>query len=155
MTIAATLILLAAAPPQHALDIAAFFTGRTHADNDLKIVFRSTSKLIVDSVGKQQGSEFVQTDVVHEGNKPARTRVWRTHQIAPGHFGGTLSDATGPVDILVRGNSAVIRYTMVGGLDIQETITLQPDGKNLANHVIAKKFGLTFARVDGVIRKLD
>lgn len=155
MTIAATLLLLAAAPPQHAFDIAAFFTGRTHADNDLKVVFRSTSKLIVDSVGRQQGSEFVQTDVVHEGNKPARTRVWRTHQIASGHFGGTLSDATGPVDILVRGNSAVIRYTMVGGLDIQETIRLQPDGKNLANHVIAKKFGLTFARVDGVIRKLD
>ena len=153
--ITAALLLLAVAPPQHPLDIAGFFTGRTHADNNLKIVFRSTSKLIVDSVGKRQGSEFTQTDIVHEGNKPARTRVWRTHEIAPGHFGGTLSDATGPVDILVRGNSAVIRYTMTGCLDIEETMTLQTDGRSLANHVIAKKFGLTFAHVDGIIRKLD
>lgn len=155
MTIAATLLLLAVAPPQDALDIAGFFTGRTHADNNLKIAFHSTSKLIVDSVGKRQGAEFVQTDVVREGNKPARTRVWRTHEIAPGHFGGTLTDATGPVDIRVRGNSVVIRYTMNGGLDIEETMTLQTDGKSLANHVVARKFGLTFARVDGVIRKLD
>lgn len=155
MTIAATVLLLAVAPSQHTLDIAGFFTGRTHADNNLKIVFHSTSKLIVDSVGKRQGGEFIQTDVVHEGNKPARTRVWRTHEIAPGHFGGTLTDATGPVDIRVRGNSVVIRYTMNGGLDIEETMTLRTDGKSLANHVIAKKFGLTFARVDGVIRKLD
>ena len=155
MTIAAALLLLAAAPPPHPLDIAGFFTGRTHADNNLKIVFHSTSKLIVDSIGRRQGNEFVQTDIVHEGSKPARTRIWRTHEIAPGHFGGTLSDATGPVDITVRGNSAVIRYTMTGGLDIEETMTLQADGRSLANHVIAKKFGLTFAHVEGVIRKLD
>ena len=155
MTIAAALLLLAAAPPPHPLDIAGFFTGRTHADNNLKIVFHSTSKLIVDSVGRRHGNEFVQTDIVHEGSKPARTRIWRTHEIAPGHFGGTLSDATGPVDIIVRGDSVVIRYTMTGGLDIEETMTLQADGKSLTNHVIAKKFGLTFAHVDGVIRKLD
>jgi hypothetical protein len=32
---------------------------------------------------------------------------------------------------------------------------LQADGKTLSNHVIVKKFGLTFAHVDGTIRKLD
>ena len=155
MTFAAMLLLLASAPPQHQLDIAGFFSGRTHADNNLKILFHSTSKLVVDSVGRRQGNDFVQTDIVHEGNKPVRTRVWRTHEIAPGHFGGTLSDATGPVDIIVRGNSVVVRYTMNGGLDIEETMTLQGDGRSLSNHVIARKFGLTFAHVDGIIRKLD
>lgn len=154
MTLAA-LLLLVSAPSQHQLDIAGFFSGRTHAENNLKIVFHSTTRLVVDSVGKRQGSEFVQTDIVHEGNKPARTRVWRTHEIAPGHFGGTLSDATGPVDILVRGNSVVVRYTMSGGLDVEETMMLLGDGKTLSNHVIARKFGLTFAHVDGTIRKLD
>ena len=147
--------LAAAAAPPRQLDIAGFFTGRTHADNNLKIVFHGTTKLIVDSVGRRQGNEFVQTDTVHEGDKPVRTRVWHTHEIGAGHFGGTLSDATGPVDILVRGDTAVIRYTMKGGLDIFETMQLQPDGRTLSNHVIAKKFGLTFAHVDGTIRKLD
>jgi hypothetical protein len=152
---AALVALASAAAPQHQLDIAGFFTGRTHAENDLKIVFHGTSKLIVDSVGHRQGNEFVQIDTVHEGDKPVRTRVWHTHEIGPGHFGATLSDATGPVDIMVRGDSAVIRYTMNGGLDVFETMQLQPDGRTLSNHVIAKKFGLTFAHVDGTIRKLD
>lgn len=152
---AALVALASAAAPQHQLDIAGFFTGRTHAENDLKIVFHGTSKLIVDSVGHRQGNEFVQIDTVHEGDKPVRTRVWHTHEIGPGHFGATLSDATGPVDIMVRGDSAVIRYTTNGGLDVFETMQLQPDGRTLSNHVIAKKFGLTFAHVDGTIRKLD
>jgi len=147
--------LAAAAAPPRQLDIAGFFTGRTHADNNLKIVFHGTTKLIVDSVGRRQGNEFVQTDTVNEGDKPVRTRVWHTREIGPGHFGGTLSDATGPVDILVRGDTAVIRYTMKGGLDIFETMQLQPDGRTLSNHVIAKKFGLTFAHVDGTIRRVD
>ena len=35
------------------------------------------------------------------------------------------------------------------------TWVMQGDGRMLTNHVVAKKFGLTFARVDGTIRKLD
>lgn len=155
IAVAALLALAAASPAPRQLDIQAFFTGRSHADNDLKIVFHRPSKLIVDSVGHRQGSEFIQTDTIHEGDKPVRTRVWRTHEIGPDHFGGTLSDATGPVDITVHGDSAVIRYTMKGGLDIFETMQLGDDGLSLSNHVVAKKFGLTFAHVDGTIRKLD
>ncbi|HEV2596100.1 MAG TPA: DUF3833 family protein [Sphingomicrobium sp.] len=142
-------------PPARDLDLAGFFSGRTHAENDLKIIFHRPTKLIVDSVGKRQGSEFIQTDIVHEGDKPVRTRVWRTHEVSPGHFAGTLSDATGPVDIAVHGNSVVIRYTMKGGLDIFETMQLQRDGRTLSNNVVAKKLGLTFAHVEGSIRKLD
>jgi len=154
---AAVAILAAAAPATSTqpFDLQAFFTGRTHAENDLKIIFHGPTKLIVDSVGHRQGNEFIQTDIVHEGSKPARTRVWRTHEIAPGHFGGTLTDATGPVDILVHGNSVVIRYQMKGGLDIFETMQPESDGRTLSNHVVAKKFGLTFAHVDGSIRKID
>jgi hypothetical protein len=157
MIAAAVLFALAATPSAapHQFDIVAFFNGRTHADNDLKIVLHGPSKLIVDSVGRVEGNDIIQTDTVHEGDKPVRTRVWRTHEIAPGHFGGTLSDATGPVDITIRGDTAVIRYTMKGGLDIFETLQLKADGRTLSNHVLAKKFGLTFAHVDGTIRKLD
>jgi lipopolysaccharide export system protein LptA len=73
-----------------------------------------------------------------------------------GHFTGFLSDAAGPVDVVATGDTATIRYTMKdGNLKITQQIKLQSDGKTLANHVIAKKFGLTFARVDGTIRKLD
>ena len=42
-----------------------------------------------------------------------------------------------------------------GSLKIVQRVELQGDGRTLTNHVVAKKFGLTFARVDGTIRKLD
>ena len=144
-----------APPRQRGFDIAAFFTGRTHADNDLKIVFHRTSKLVVDSVGRMEGTQFVQVDTVHEADKPVRMRKWVTHEVAPGHYAGTLSDAVGPVDIVVRGDTATIRYTMKGGLDVFEQLRLQPDGRSLSNHVDARKFGLRFATVEGTIRKLD
>lgn len=145
----------APAPERPRLDLNEFFAGRTHADNDLKIVFHRTTKLIVDSVGRREGKEFVLVDTVHEGDKPVRTRKWITHEVAPGRIGGTLSDATGPVDIIVSGDTATIRYVMQGGLNIVEQMQLRADGRTLSNHVEARKFGLQFAHVDGTIRKLD
>jgi hypothetical protein len=69
------------------------------------------------------------------------------------HFTGSLSDAIGPVDVTVSGSSATIRYTMMeGGLKIVQQLQLQPNG-TLSNHVIAKKFGIRFAQVDGTVRK--
>jgi hypothetical protein len=138
------------------LDMTAFFTGRSHADNTLKVAFKGTTPLIVDSVGGTgDKGDFVLIDTVHEGTKPVRQRKWVMRQIAPGHFTGSLSDATGPVDIVVSGNTATVRYTMKGGINIVQTMKLQPDGRTLSNHVEATKFGLHFGRVDGTIRKLD
>jgi hypothetical protein len=155
---AAMLVLAAtasAAPAPRQLDLTAFFTGRTRAENDLKIVFHRTTKLIVDSVGHVDGNTFVLVDTVHEGDKPVRTRKWVMHQIGPGRFGGTLTDATGPVDMIISGDTATVRYVMKdGGLSVVQQMQLKPDG-TIANHVDVKKLGLRFARVDGIIRKLD
>ena len=61
-------------------------------------------------------------------------------QVGPDHFTGSLSDAIGPVDIVVDGDTATIRYMMKGGhLKIVQQIQLQPDGKTLSNHVIAQE----------------
>ena len=140
-----------------ALDLIAFFTGKSHADNIIKISFHAPHKLIVDSVGgHNKEGEFVLIDTVREEGKPQRTRTWVMHQVGPNHFTGVLSDAVGPVDVTVSGDSAVINYVMKEGhLRIVQRIQLQPDGKSASNHVVAKKFGMTFAHVDGTIRKLD
>ena len=155
---AAALLATTAAPdPRPKLDLTAFFTGRTHADNVFKIVFHGPTKLIVDSVGgKGDRGDFVLIDTVHEGDKPVRTRKWIMRPDGPNHYTGSLSDAAGPVDIAVAGDTATIRYVMQDGhLNIVQQLQLRPDGRSLANHVDARKFGLKFARVDGVIRKLD
>ena len=140
-----------------ALDMTGFFAGKSHAENIIKIAFHAPHKLIVDSLGgRNKEGEFVLIDTVREEGKPERTRTWVMHPVGPDRFTGVLSDAIGPVDVAVRGDSATISYLMKDGhLKIVQQIQLQTDGKTLSNHVIAKKFGLTFAHVDGVIRKLD
>jgi hypothetical protein len=154
---AALLLLTAASAPPRQLDMTGFFTGKSHADNVIKIAFHGPHKLIVDSVGgRNKEGEFVLIDTVREEGKPERKRTWVMHPIAANHFTGVLSDAVGPVDVVVSGGSATIRYTMKdGNLKIVQQLVLQDDGQTLANHVVAKKFGITFARVEGTIRKLD
>ena len=151
------LTIAGAAPAADAkLDMLAFFTGHTHADNVIKIALHGPHKLIVDSVGgRNKEGQFVLIDTVQEEGKPVRKRTWVMHPDGPNHFTGSLSDASSPVDVTVSGNSATIRYVMKdGGMKVEQDIQLRPDG-TVANHVIAKKFGLKFAQVDGTIRKLD
>ena len=147
--------IAAAAPEKPKLDLPAFFTGRTHAENILKIAFHRAVPLRVDTVGKVEGKQFVLVDTVHEGDKPARIRKWVTREVGPGHYRGTLSDATSPVDIVVSGDRAVVQYVMKGGLRVRQQMNLLADGKTIANHVVVKKFGMRFATVEGKIRKLD
>jgi len=146
----------AAEPARPKLDMTAFFSGKTHADNVMKVALQSSKKLTVDSIGgHNKEGEFVLIDTVREEGKPERKRTWVMHPVGPDHYSGVLSDAIGPVDIVVAGPSATIRYTMRDkNLKIVQQIQLQPDGKTLTNHVVAKKFGLKFATVDGTIRKL-
>jgi hypothetical protein len=145
-----------AAADKPRLDMTAFFTGRTHTDSILKVAFHRPTRLIIDSVGgKGDKGDFVLVDTVHEGDKPVRTRKWIMRADGPNRMTGTLTDATSPVELVIAGDSATIRYVMKGGLNIEQHLQLQPDGKALSNHVVAKKFGLKFARVDGTVQKLD
>jgi hypothetical protein len=152
-----SLALATAAPAADPkLDMLAFFTGRTHADNVIKIALHGPHKLIVDSIGgRNKEGQFVLIDNVQEEGKPARKRTWMMHPDGPNHFTGLLSDAKGPVDVTVAGATATIRYVMKdGGLKVEQQLALQPDG-TVSNQVIAKKFGLKFAEANGTIRKLD
>ncbi len=161
MRLAAAALLCAvaassAADPAPKLDMTGFFTGKTHADNIIKIALHAPHKLIVDSIGgHNKEGEFVLIDTVQEEGKPVRKRTWVMHPVGTDHFTGVLSDAIGPVDVVVRGDSATISYVMKDGhLKIEQQLQLQPNG-TLSNHVIAKKFGIKFGQVDGTIRKVD
>ena len=158
MKLAAALLLTglaATAAGAEPLDMIAFFSGKTHADNVISIALHHPHKLIVDSIGgRNKEGEFVLIDTIQEEGKSTRKRVWVMHPAGPNHFTGSLSDASGPVDVAVSGDTATIRYTMKdGGLKIVQQLRLQ--GGALANHAIARKFGIKFATVDGVIRKAD
>ena len=155
-TAAAMAVAATAAASEPPLDMMAFFTGRTHAENVLKIIMKKPAPLVVDSIGgKGDRGDFVLIDTIHEGDKPVRTRKWIMKAAGPNRYVGTLSDAVGPVDVVIAGRGATIRYTMKGGLNVTQLILLQADGRTLANSVVVKKFGMKFASVDGKIRKVD
>jgi hypothetical protein len=139
------------------LDMLGFFTGKSHGENVMKIALQRPKKLIVDSVGgRNKEGEFILIDTVQEEGKPPRKRTWAMREAGPNHYTGTLSDAVGPVDVVINGDTATVRYTMKDGhLKVEQQLKLQPGGKTIANRVVAKKFGMKFATVEGIIRKLD
>jgi hypothetical protein len=146
----------ASAEPDPKLDMIGFFTGKTHGENIMKVALQRPHKLVVDSVGgKNKEGEFVLIDHVQEEGKPARKRTWVMRPAGENRFTGSLSDAKGPVEVMVSGSSATIRYTMEeGGLKIVQQLKLQPNG-TVTNHTTARKFGMKFGQVDGTIRKMD
>ena len=145
----------AQAQPSPSLDMQAFFSGRSHSENVLKIALKRPVPLIVDSVGRKEGAQFVLVDSVREGDKPLRQRKWVMRAAGANRFVGTLSDAVGPVEAVVSGNRVAIRYEMKGGLKVSQLMQLRPDGRTMSNSVVVRKFGIKFATVEGTIRKLD
>ena len=76
------------------------------------------------------------------------------HQIAPGRFGGMVSDASGPVTIDAAGNTLTIRDTVQqGGLKVASRITLAPAGRSGENLTAIAKWSLTAATMAETILK--
>lgn len=153
--LAASLLSVPAHADKPKLDMMSFFTGHTKAENVLRVFLKPATSLNVECIGKAEGKQFIMVETVHEGDKPVRQRRWQIQQVGPGHYSGTMTEAVGPVDVKVSGDTAQISYTMNGGLDVAQTMVLQPDGRTLLNHIAVHKFGMRFARVDGRVHKLD
>ena len=148
--------MLAAAPVQSAsFNPVDFFRGRTHGDGELKVIFQAPKRIAVDSLGSsEKDGSLVLKQVIHEPGKPARTRYWRLKQDGPNRFSGTLTDAAGPVRVDVAGNQVRIRYTAPNHLNFDQTLTPAGSGE-VRNSMRVRRFGITVARFEEVIRKLD
>jgi hypothetical protein len=153
--LALAIAVAAAAPAQAAFNPVEFFRGHTHGEGTLKIIFQASKQIKVDSVGhgEKDGSLLLE-QVVHEPGKPARTRYWRLRQTGPDRFEGTLTDAASAVRVDVEGDRIRIRYKGKDHLDFDQWLT--PAGPKQVNNVMrVKRFGITVAHYEEVIRKLD
>ncbi len=148
-------LLIAASVAAAPFDPVEFFRGRTHGEGTLKIIFQNPKPITVDSDGTS-GADGVLTlkQVINEPGKAPRTRVWKMRREGPARFSGTLTDAAGPVRVEVEGRAIRIRYKGKDSLDFDQRLT--PVGsRELRNHMRIKRFGVTVARVDETIRKVD
>jgi len=132
-----------------------FFEGRTETSGMMKIVMkkprhvRSTGH---GTIGPDGTLTFIQ-DVRDDGEAPHR-RVWRIKQTGPRKYGGTMSDAVGPVTIEQVGENFRFRFKMRGGLSAEEWIYPNGDGNSGSTSLTVRKFGMTVASSKGTIRKL-
>lgn len=133
-----------------------FFEGRTEGQGEVKIVFKSPHAVRVHGEGRiaPDGALTLVQDV-HEEGKPPRRRSWHIRETAPGRYAGTLSDATGPVELEIVDGRFHIRFRMKGGLGIEQWLTAAPGGRSVHNSMVIRKFGITVAKLEETIRKLD
>ena len=155
MTATLALLLAAAAPAGTAFNPVEFFQGRTHGDGTLKIIFQSPKRMTVDSQGStEKDGSLVLKQTIHEPGKPPRTRYWRLKQTGPNRFEGTLTDAASAVRVDVIKERVRIRYKGKDHLDFDQWLASKGP-REVSNTMRVKRFGLTVAHFDEIIRKLD
>ena len=144
----------AAAGQPQSVDPITFFTGATESSGSLKQAFGSAKATHVTGYGAMRGAgEFVLDQTVTVTGEKVQARHWQLHQISPGHFAGTISDAKGPVTIDVAGNRMLIKYTMNNGLKVSSVLTIDAGGRTGRNVSVVRKWGMTAATLSETISK--
>ncbi len=131
-----------------------FFNGRTEGRATLKVIMRQAKPVAVHGMGRmERDGTLVLDQIVEEGGKPPKKRQWRIRETTPDHYVGTLSDATGGVTGVTKGDRLVLRFTMKGGFRAKQFLTLRPDGKSAHNVMVVRKLGMNVAVLDEVITR--
>jgi hypothetical protein len=149
-------LLSSAATAERLTDPLRFWEGKTETVSTIKVIMKKSFKTRSVGVGKikPDGSlELVQR--VEDEGKPARERRWHIRKDGPKRYVGTMNEATGPVVIEEVGDRYRFRFKMKGNLSVEQWITPNPGGKSGRNSLTIKKLGMTVAKSDGTVRKLD
>ena len=136
-------------------DPIALLSGRSEGKGHLKPLLGSAVAVAVQSRGLRRGETLVLDQIIKQGSKPPRVRRWTMLPAGPGRYSGTLTDASGPVQVDVTGPRARIRYRMTNGLEIDQRLALQSDGRTVLNRLEVRKLGLRVAVLNETIRKLE
>ncbi|MBL0965381.1 DUF3833 family protein [Blastomonas sp. UPD001] len=139
-----------------AFDVARAFVGASAGEGRLKIAFRRTRPVHVESSGhRAEDGTIVVDQVITEPGRKTSTRQWRLREVAPGRYAGSLSDATGPVEGVVRGNCLELRFRMKGDLTARQWLFAMPDGRTVQNRMSIRKSGILVARMRETITRRD
>lgn len=131
-----------------------FFEGRTEGVSTVRVVMHKayTSRTI--GRGEIDGGVLNLVQRVNDDGKPAFDRRWKMHQVAPGRFAGTMTEAIGGVTVDEVGGRFRFRFKMKGNLAIEQWLTPLAGGREAQSKITIRKFGMIVGRSDGTIRKL-
>ena len=157
--LAPTLLALAqpaaAATPAFRPDL--FFEGRTRGTGTVTTLTSSRPRMLaVEGTGRilADGTLVLDQSVRMDGESSRRT--FSVRRAADGRWRGMLTDAAGPVEATVAGDTMRLSYRMKkGGMRMNQTLTLQPGGRVVLNRARVTLLGVTVARIEETIEKLD
>jgi len=145
-----------AADEQNRHDPLAFFEGRTESISIVKAMMHKPYRTRAIGVGhiRADGTLDLVQRVEREG-EATKTRRWLIKEVGEGRYAGTMSDATGPVNIEKVDGRYRFRFKMKGNLSVEQWLTPEPDWRAADNKLTVRKFGIKVASSDGIIRKLS
>ena len=149
-------LLLFAAPgsAEQQTDPLRFFEGRTETHGTMKVMFRKA--YATSSVGQgriESDGSLTLVQRVEDDGKAPHERRWRVRKTGAEQYTGTMSDATGPVMIEKTGGRYRFHFTMKGDLHVEEWLTPLPGNRSASTVTKVRRFGLTVATAEAVIRK--
>ena len=134
-----------------------FFEGPTRGDGTLAVRGQAQRSLRVEGHGTRQSNGSLRLDQpVQFGDGVLEKRVWLISQLDSTHFRATLSDAKGDVTADLNGNVFHVRYLLrQPRVYMEQWLTLQSDGRSVANRAQVTVFGVPWARLTETITRVD
>lgn len=134
-----------------------FFAGRTRGTGTVRVATSSRPQILaVQGRGRIGADGALDLDQAVTIDGKTSQRSFRVARARDGRWQGTLSDAAGPVTAAVRGNRMTIAYPMKrAGMRMHQTLDLQPGGRTVLNRARVTLLGVTVARIEETIEKLD
>lgn len=138
-----------------AFDPVVFFDGHTEGRGVLKIALHAPVTTLVEGEGRAaSGGGVSLTQRVQRQDHPTSSRSWLIRPLGGGRYGGTLTDAVGPVTGDVSGNRLHLAFRMRGGLHAEQWLYLRPGRQVADNVMVVRKLGLPVARLDETITRV-
>jgi hypothetical protein len=157
IAVAAPFLLAASAPSpvERRLDPLLFFVGRTETVGTVKVIFKKPyrSRCLGQGRIEPDGSLTLVQRVEDEGHAP-RERRWRVRELGPRRYIGTMSEASGPLEIQQVGDRFRFRFAMKGSLSVEQWLIPMPGATSARSISRVRKFGMTVATSEGTVRKL-
>jgi hypothetical protein len=155
MVIGATILMSATVHADRVSAPFAFFEGITESVGTLDILMRKPTATRAVGRGeiRPDGSLSLVQRVEDEGRSP-HLRYWLIRQLAPGHFSGSMSEASGPVTIDRVGTRYRFRFKISGGMAVEQWLTPSADGRSASSDMTVRRFGIAVASARATVRKV-
>ncbi len=134
-----------------------FFEGPTRGDGTLAVRGQAQRSLRVEGHGTRQSNGSLRLDqTVQFGDGVLEERWWLISRLDSTRFRATLSDAKGDVTADLNGNVFHLRYLLRRPrVYMEQWLTLQSDGRSVANRAQVTVFGVPWARLTETITRVD